>query len=293
MFYALIIFIITSLFIGTGVYLWQNSVLKATKINYNSEIADLQNKITGLQKTSSNDDKGAEYQFSEVSASKLKKDSAVSLTPNEGFFITTSILSNKKDRIVYLEMSNSIKNIKNNYNAYWDYSIYVKNLANGEIRKIYSPTTGLCSSVYFPIAWSSNDVKIILEYALPHDGCGSGAAPYYYTAAINPNDGDLSVLATDDPLFINNYESVIYVETSANSPVECGPPGDINSGAVILKNINANSEKILAEEKNSDYTIVNIDSENILTYTVKKVKEADGCSQLDESIPEKTLKIKI
>jgi hypothetical protein len=237
---------------------------------------------------------------------QYEKDETIKLTPNNGFFITTSILSNKKDKIVYSEISESIKNLED-YKSDWEYNIFVKDLNTSNVTKIYSypekislkeffiksAKAGGCPFVYFPIAWSNNDTKIILEWGNPTH-CGSGGVPKYKYYTINPEGGEITGLATYDSIFFDNYGKIVFVDTSKKSPGYCGPTSQANKGAIILKDIENESEVLLAEENNSSYNLRNIDKDWNLTYVVKKVIEVNGCSVFDESIPEetKTLKIK-
>lgn len=240
-----------------------------------------------------------------------KKENSITLIPNDGFFITTSILSNKKDKIVYSEISESIKNLED-YKAVWEgweYNIFVKDLTTNKITKIYSYPTktslkelfiksaraGGCPLVYFPITWSKNDKKIILEWGNP-TWCGSGGAPKYETFVIDPNGGEINELATYDSLFFDDYKKVAFVGSSNNSPDECIPESPSgNSGVIILKDIEDNTQLILAEENNSHYSLKNINQNKYLTYTIIKITDtnADGCGEMDQSMPPKTVTIEL
>ncbi|MEA3344211.1 MAG: hypothetical protein U9Q16_00825 [Patescibacteria group bacterium] len=225
-----------------------------------------------------------------MSEDLLKKDNSIKLVPNDGFFITTSIVSNKKDKIVYAEISESVK--EDSLYLSCEYSIFTKDLTTDKITKIYSHLSEVYNPlVYFPIAWSKNDKKIILEWGNPIR-VGSGGVPYYETFTIDPMGGEISVLATEHSLFIDDYNKVVYVGESENSPSTCSPDEN-NRGVIILKEIESGQQKILAEEENSYYVLKNIDEDFNLTYTIKKVINVDRCSEFDELTPEKSLTLKI
>lgn len=314
--YTVLSSLITAIIIGGLVFLWQNSILKTTKSKLNTEIQKFQNQIAQLQEQNNIKTETQNQQtesalekksyFQNLPDKLQKKDNTVKITPSNGFFSTTSILSNKKDKIVYSEISESIKNLED-YGSNWEYNIFVKDLSTDEVVKIYSypekvslkdffvktVNAGGCPLVYFPIAWSKNDAKIILEWGNP-TSCGSGGAPKYQSYTINPGGGEIIGLSTYDSIFFNNYSKVVFVDASGKSPSYCGPVSQDNNGAIILKDIENESEVLLAEENNSSYSLKNIDENQNLTYTVKKVIEVNGCGELDASTPEeiKTLKIK-
>lgn len=314
--YIILSSLATAIIVGGLVFFWQNSTLKTTKHELNTEIQKLQSHIAQLQEQNNNkvDPNNTQTEntleqksyFRNLPDRLQKKVETVELTPNNGFFITTSILSNKKDKIVYSEISESIKNLED-FRSNWEYRIFVKDLSTNEVVKIYSypenvslkdffiksANAGGCPLVYFPIAWSKNDTKIILEWGNP-TSCGSGGAPKYKSYTINPNEGEIVGLATYDSIFFNDYSKVVFVDESKKSPIYCGPASQDNNGAMILKDIENESIVLLAEENNSSYSLKNIDEDQNLTYVVKKVIKVNECSEFDESIPEetKTLKIK-
>lgn len=210
------------------------------------------------------------------------------LNPTEGYIVLSSIFSNSKKSVVYLERSLS------NY----DYNIVVIDLATREKNTIYSyksginPSSGACPFEYFPVAWSKNDKKIIVEW-VNTTGSGSGCVFQYASYTIDITGGDLINLATEEAIFLDDNLEVVYVDRSNKSPNFCGPGGTENNGSIKLKNIETGEEKIIIEEENSYYSIVEINNNN-LTYKIKKIpQETNGCSELDESFPESEKEIKI
>ena len=232
--------------------------------------------------------------------------SSVTASPN--YMITTSIVSHKNDRVVYAEISDCLK-----YDQVcdWKYAIFVKNLSTGALNKIYSypepisflqsvtskfvkaAVAGGCPLVPFPIAWSKNDKKIILEWGNP-TGCGSGGVPKYLTYTLDSNGGQLNNLSTYDPIFLDDYQKVIFIDESQKSPDKCGPVSQNNHGKIVLQHIETGEIRILREEPNSDYSLLSTDlDQNLLKYSVRKVQIVNDCSEIDMSIEEKTEEIMI
>lgn len=232
--------------------------------------------------------------FASLPQHLLEEVDDIETTPAEGFFITTSVLSNKKDKVVYAEISDWIKSpTKPKNSLLWKFNIYIKDLNTNKIQKIYSSSqkkqaalkrffirdvyAGGCRRALFPIAWSKNDTQIILEEASP-GWCGSGGGPKYKTYAIDINNKKISDLATRYSIFFDNYSKVFYIDVSDNSPKICGPAWQGNYGAVVFKNIESGFKKTIFEEPNTNYSLKNIDDEKKLKYTATKVfSKENGC----------------
>lgn len=251
--------------------------------------------------------------FTGVPDQLLQKDSSVNLTPDPGYLITTSIKSHSGDKAVYAEISNCIGklNIPNQYDpsaCNWTYKVYVKPLTSGTAKQIYSypldpspyfisliPTAhaGGCPLVPFPIAWSKNDAKVILQWGVPV-ACGSGGIPKYYTFTINPGGGKLEGLATGDGIFFNDYQQVVYTDAGSKSPALCGPAGENNSGRIILKNAESGRSQVIAEEPNTLYDLKKINGTS-LNFTSRESNKimSDGCSDVDFSQPGQEKQINI
>ncbi|MEI7426167.1 MAG: hypothetical protein WCK16_04580 [Candidatus Moraniibacteriota bacterium] len=216
------------------------------------------------------------------------------LKPTEGYIVLSSIFSNNKDRVVYFERSLS------NY----DYKIVVMNLDTNRKNILYfyksgvSQSNGACPFEYFPVAWSKNNKKIIVEWGNT-TGSGSGCVPKYASYTIDINGGNLVALATDEAVFLDSNLEVVYTDSSEKSPSFCEHGGTENHGSIKIKNIETSEEKSIIEEENSYYNISEVNN-NSLTYTVERVFEISGddwpagCSQFDKSYPksEKIIKIK-
>lgn len=224
--------------------------------------------------------------------------------PNDGFVILNSIYSNNKEEIVYTEMSECITKAEN-FSSYledkhvvgqpcseWDYNIFIKDLESGDVRNIYSESSGKklsfipiaeaggCRMVHLPIAWSANDKEIILEKLNP-SSCGSEPSSSYSYFTISAEGGDVESLATDDALFTTDYDYVIYTENSLESPSFCGPT-DNNNGKIVLKDIEDGSVSTLLEEPNSNYHLLKIEGVTLEYKVTPFIPDELGCGELNE-----------
>lgn len=316
--------LIAAVIFGSGAYLLAKNSFNNEKQVLEQKISTLQTQIDEFKATSgentspvtTNTDTGnIDNIFVNLSKELLRRDSKVILTPTTGYLITTSIVSNSGNKVVYSEISDCIKAV-NNYGADgqtcdWKYNVFVKDLQTGKLNRIYSypestsflhnlqklivseAKAGGCRLVYFPIAWSKNDQKIILQWGNPIS-CGSGGAPQYLTYTLSPTGGSLENLSTYSPVFLDNYSKVVFIDESTKSPAECGPVTQTNYGKIVLKYIETGKTVILLEEPNSSYSSLQANSnQTTLSYSVKKVKDVNGCSEIDSSIPEKTGQIQI
>jgi len=315
-----IIAIIIGILIISGIiltYFLQKENIDFAELKLQDQIDEISEKVETLEIESIGEDKETSlenYYLPGLAEHLQKKDAPIKIEPNDGFFIVSSILSNNKDKIVYSEISKVIKEMNDadsegkRYNSTktLEYNIFVKNLITNETTKILSypeanpKTISLYpfiksahaggSLVYFPIAWSENDQKIILEWGNP-SLTGSGHAIKYKTYTVNPDGKEIKGLTPYDHIFINNYGKVIFVGDSDKTLQFYGPYTQRNKGSIILKNIEDGLEKILLEEVNSNYTLKKIDKNQNLTYIVEKVKKTEDegdYGEVDKSIPGQT-----
>lgn len=227
-----------------------------------------------------------------------QQEQAIKLSPTPGYIIATSILSHDKNKVVYAEISDCIKDA-NSYDSSvnsscqnWKYNIFVKNLTTGNINKIYSypkvaswlqnvliktALAGGCTLVDFPLAWSKNDTKIILELGNP-TSCGSGGYTQYWYHSINPDGSGFENLAYTDAVFLDTYNKVVYTDRDVNKNI-CGSMGETVGDAIILKDIEADKTTKLAGQSNTDYSIVKVnDKQTELDYIANPIKiTAGGC----------------
>ena len=309
---------------GLGAYILAKNSFNNEKQMLEQKISTLQTQIDEFKATSgentspvttSTDTSNIDNTFVNLSKELLRRDSKVTLTPTTGYLITTSIVSNNGSKVVYSEISDCIK-AANGYGAdgqtcNWKYNVFVKDLQTGKLDRIYSypkntsffqnlqklivseVKAGGCQLVYFPIAWSKNDQKIILQWGNP-TSCGSGGAPQYLTYTLSPAGGSLENLSTYSPVFLDNYNKVVFIDESVKSPSECGPVAQTNYGKIVLKYVETGKTVILLEETNSSYSSLKTNSnQTVLSYSVKKVKDVSGCSEVDSSVAEKTGQVQI
>lgn len=330
---VIVSFLIAAFIFGSGAYFItrssydkQRQILEKNITNLQTQINDLKNKendgsssetLNNTDQTTNNND--VDSMFVSVPKELLRRDSTVALTPTDGYLITTSIVSNKKDKVVYSEISDCIKAL-NLYGYDADgqtcdlkYNIFIKDLQTGETNKIYSysysestsffqnlqkliadeANAGGCLSVYFPIAWSKDDQKIIFKQGNPTN-CGSEGTFSYFAYTLSSSGGGIEYLSRYDSVFLDNYSKVIFIDESSKSPLECGPIMQDNYGKIVLKYIETGKTVVLLEEPNSRYSHLSIDSNQvILNYSVEKVKDVKGCSEVDLLVAKKTGQLQI
>lgn len=230
----------------------------------------------------------------------------IPFTPNSGYIIVNSILSNKKDRIVYSEISDCIglKNnpdYLNNGECDWKYRIYVKSLPSGEPDRLYGypedkltlidflipkVSAGGCPLVYLPIGWSKNDKKIILQSVNPTScGTGGGTTKFLF-ASVNSEGGSIEGISNGSTKFYDNFGKVIVVTDSENSPRICGPINQRNNGKILFLNTETKESIKTIEESNSDYSLGEISSDKTqIEYFRRPAPEKKECAEIDWSSP--------
>ncbi|MCL5666177.1 MAG: hypothetical protein M1383_00145 [Patescibacteria group bacterium] len=250
--------------------------------------------------------------FANLPKELRQKDYNFKLSPTKGYIITTSIASQDKSKIVYSEISDCIK-AANSYNIAesdtcrdWKYNVFVKNLTTGVVKKVYSypePVSwyqnllakeahaGGCPLVPFPLAWSKNVDKIVLELGNP-TACGSGGYTRYWYFSISPNGGNMENLAYGDAIFLDSYDKVVYTDFNPNTGI-CGTMGESVGEGIILKDIESGKITKLVGEPGFTYSIVKINNQqNNLTYTVNKISPSkDGCFESTSPALTKTLSL--
>jgi len=230
------------------------------------------------------------------------------ITPDQNYTVVVSRFSQDKNKLVYVEWSSCLDtySIYNphqtpNYCNDWEFRVIVQNVASGLANKIFEysnltskpslynfffiPTAyaGGCPLVPFPMGWSTNDLKIILEANTPFD-CGSGGAPHYPYFTLSPNGGSLETLATYPAFFFDNFGTVVYSDNSKLSPVICGPSSDNNNGKIVMKSIETGQITTLIETPNTLYNLLREDYQNrnfVYATMANKKDTASGCGMTD------------
>lgn len=299
------------------IYYYSSYVTEITSVSQPYQNSDLTEQIADLKKElKMKEAQVTQYlnlyhdsnPLTNLSQALQQKAPFIDLEPQDGFFITTSVLSNSGQKIVYSEISECIKEDNKTYqanteNCHWDYRIYIKNLATGNIDLIYSileqrigglldnlfvpvARAGGCPHLPFPIGWSENDQKIILAMGNP-TSCGSGGGVKYPYLTFDVQSKEMIDLATHSAVFIGN-EKVVYVEESDKSLLRiCAPVMQSNYGKIVIADIESGIVETLIEEINSYYYDLSISSDQkTLNYMVYGVKEGAGnCAEEDESRP--------
>lgn len=237
----------------------------------------------------------------------LKKEYEDEVTVSDGYILVSSILSNDKTKIVYTEITDSIRRSESN----WRYDIYVKDLTTSEVVKLYSDPlkmkdefsirslfikdakAGGCRSAYLPMAWSPNDEKIILSFTNPTT-CGSGRGDIYRYYVMNSGGGEIVKLAGDLAVFDYEYRNVAFVERGENSPKVCNGVNDNNFSRILYSEIEKENsyEKVLLAEENAKYNVLNLNKEGVLEYSIEKYLDQE-CAEIDDSKPKEVQKINI
>lgn len=221
-----------------------------------------------------------------------KRNEYSDLKPTDGYYIISSILSNKKDKVVYLELDPN--------DPVYDYNIWIKDLSSGKLIKIYSfspsktlnkeqsvkvITGGSSSNHYFPIAWSKNDEKIIIRWDYFGDLTGSGAVSKYKTYIVDTNGDNTIGLATNNAIFFDNYGKVVYVDEDMNGPSECGPASLLNRAMIVLKDIESSNEEVIVNNVHAYYNVqdLNINGNLLYNFRTVTVNKDNNCIILNDN----------
>jgi len=242
--------------------------------------------------------------FVNVPGDLLQKDPSITVTPDQGYILTTSIKSHDGAKAAYAEISDCIGKLNATQNGStpvacnWTFKIKTQDLADGAIKQIYSfppdkspleitlipvAQAGGCELVPFPLGWSAHDQKIILQWGNP-TACGSGGVPKFETYTLNAKGGVLTGLSTTSGFLVENNQEIIYVSDSTRSPRLCGPGGTDNFGRIVIKNVETGRFRVLAEQPNSYYELKAV-SDNILTYTRRpNLLDTGQCGSVDFTV---------
>jgi len=242
--------------------------------------------------------------FANLPSDLLVKENSISLTPNSGYLIVNSILSNDKTKIAYSEISDCIgqendPNYRTSGQCDWKYRIYVKDLTSNTTKTLYGypedklswtdffvkkVQAGGCPLVYLPIGWSKNDAKVILESVNPTScGAGGGTTKYLF-ASVNSNGGSIEGISNSQAKFYDSLLKVIFTGESQKSPAICGPTSQRNNSKLVFFNTETRNNIKVIEEANTDYGLGEVSSDGKqFTYFVRPVTEKDGCAEIDYS----------
>jgi hypothetical protein len=136
-----------------------------------------------------------------------------------------------------------------------------------------------------PIAWTPDDVKIILRTVNPTD-CGAGGGDTFLFSTIPSIGGDMTGLSrSPETVFYAGYSKAVFVTSSTLSPVVCGPGGESNQGKIVFWDLENNRQLERIEVPNSDYSLgkVLID-ESMIEYFRRPAVDNNGCADIDYSL---------
>ncbi|HOX97342.1 MAG TPA: hypothetical protein PL066_03260 [bacterium] len=164
------------------------------------------------------------------------KDMVEKLVPSEGFQVFSSVLSHKGDQLVYFE-SNGV-----------DRNIVLLNLVTKEktVKKL-DINSGCLQGDYIPFAWSPKDIKIILRFVVG-DGCNMMPGLEVNSILDVKTLSDVR-LNSHDPIFLNDYADVIYLNISETKPF-CSI--GVYYDQIIYENIESGETEILVENKDGN-----------------------------------------
>jgi hypothetical protein len=278
---------------------------------YSLKVKDLNHEIERLESELAKRGVLSVYGVIDALPSELiKTDEGSNLEPTDGYMLVTSIKSNNGDKVVYLEISESINQLDSyeDWWTSWTYSIYVKDLGADELLEIYSgpgdkitsnnffikkAQAGGCPLMYLPVAWTKNDKKIVFEMVNPTN-CGSGGATEYKTFTIDPLGGSILKLATFNAIFIDTYSKVVDADRYKEYIYICNSMDSFLKNSIIVKDVEKETSRVLLSDNYSSYELKSVDvSNNAITYTEKKYKQSGNCVEIDESIPEQVLQLNL
>lgn len=286
--------------IMTGVYLVK--LKQATQISQQAASQQLSNQ-KNLPPVETPVEKEASV-FANLPNELLVKESTIPLTPNTGYLMVNSILSNGKNKIVYSEISDCIgqendPNYRTSGQCDWKYRIFVKDLTSNTTKMLYGYPedklswadffvkkvhAGGCPLVYLPIGWSKNDAKIILQSVNPTScGAGGGTTKYLY-ASVNSGGGLIEGVSNSQATFYDNFSKVVFTGESQMSPAVCGPINQRNNSKLVFFNTETRKNIKVIEEANTEYGLGEVSSDGKqFSYFVRSVTEKDGCAEIDYS----------
>jgi len=200
------------------------------------------------------------------------QDMAEEIVLDDGAILITSVLSNKKDKIVYFEAKDEEKHEDGSLSGFVGNIVLLDLLSKEKqiVKKIeWKP--GCAVVQYIPVAWSLNDKKIILKEIFIGGGCSASWNDSY---VLDVKTFQENVLSVTDSIYLNNYQQVIYLDTLEDL-------GGCGSDKVIQKDIESGKTEILADSDDEVYyNLLLLPSGDLQydVYSVDSVDRTDYCS---------------
>jgi hypothetical protein len=237
-----------------------------------------------------------------VNKSELFADSAlqskINITP--GHFTFNEILSNSGNKIVYAELSDCPDDPAYS-NCAWDYSIKIFDPSKEQPTTIYTkkvdkeslPYAGI---IYYPIAWSKNDKKIILSWYNLYFFGQDFSPPKYSLLDVNGGEIENPGAFIDCNATIFDFNTQAITATDKNGGVLCAE-GDYSPSLEQIIITNAETEKTtVVVNKKSGYglAIKSFDPiTGLLVYTTFPCKETGQMCEATEGGGVITKQIKV
>jgi len=227
-----------------------------------------------------------------LNADQMFKEPDLTIQTNPGFSMITSKFSHDKKKIAYAEISNCIFN---EGDCSFDFNLYIQDVGTQKKVLVYThkhTKNDADFMVYFPILWSKNDLKLVLQYGNPTD-IGMGGGPEWNWALLDGSTKKIEDLSPSYPEFIDDNLYAIFTDSSPKSPELCGPVNG-NSGKIVKKNIETGASVTLLEQPNFTYsnlsvvgTTLNYErAPNFITDDAYKCGEVDWSKQFEKgSVP--------
>ncbi|MDD4409568.1 MAG: hypothetical protein PHW52_02830 [Candidatus Pacebacteria bacterium] len=144
--------------------------------------------------------------------------------------------------------------------------------------------TGNSGGLYYPIAITKDDRKIVFDAEMGSPGAGGSEIDYGFGIADISNgraDFIISVeqIATYGAIFFDGYSKVVYVDEGKNTPVFM-KPGPINNGKIVSGDLINGTEKVVLSESYTSYDMDNVKG-NVLAFKATKYVVPKDCSAVN------------
>ena len=214
------------------------------------------------------------------------RDLEKNLKPTADKFTFNEILSQGGDKIVYAELSNCSEGKPYWNGCPWEYSIKIFDGQKKNTATLYRQTNDRTSDtymhgiIYYPIAWSKNDKKIILGWYNLYE-MGQGGLPSAY-ALLDLNGGKFKFPGAfancSVTIFDNNTQAV--TATDRNGNFACAEGEDVTPEKIIVTN--AETEKtvtVVGRDKGFGHAIKSFDplTRTLIYITFPCIETAAGC----------------
>ena len=217
-----------------------------------------------------------------INRSELFNDSALLANLNiaSDHIAFNEILSHSGNKIVYAELTNCPDERTGYADCAWDYSIKILDTAKKQTTTIYTQSKDMNSPsyhaiIYYPMAWSKNDKKIILGWYNLYF-YGQGFSPSQYSV-LDVNGGSVenpgAFIDCNAILFDSNTQAI--TATDKNGSVACAEGDNITPEQIIVTNAETGkTATIVGKEIGIGHAIKSFDPlTRTLVYTTFQCKE--------------------